>query len=83
MRKLLSLCTLVVLTCGLLLGQSDQPATSTDTGRDKPDATRVVTPRHENNWGWIGLLGLAGLAGLRRKPSVNREYNSGNVRRVA
>jgi hypothetical protein len=66
MRKLLSLCTLVVLACGLLAGQSDEPATSTGAGRNKSEVTRVVTARRENNSGWIGLLDLAGLAGLRR-----------------
>lgn len=88
MKKLLSICAVLTLGSGLLMAQSDQPATPADTARDAPGVTRVVTPRHENNWGWLGLVGLAGLAGLRRRSAVVQdhkfqEHKSGDVRRVA
>lgn len=85
MKKLASICALLTLGSGMVLAQSDQPATATDTGRD-PGVTRVVTPRHESNWGWLGLIGLAGLAGLRRKKNndvVVQDHRPADIRRVA
>lgn len=73
-----------MLASGMLVAQSDQPTTTTDTGRDPNGVTRVVTPQqHEKNWGWIGLLGLIGLAGLRRKSNVQEYRQPENIRRVA
>lgn len=85
MRKLISMCALLTLGSGMLMAQGDQPATATDTGRDST-VTRVVTPHHENNWGWLGLIGLVGLAGLRRKHVVVRDFQENkptDIRRVA
>lgn len=83
MKKLISLSAAIVLGSGMLLAQSDQPTTATDTGRDPNGVTRVVTPRHESNWGWIGLVGLVGLAGLRRRPAVIQDHRPADIRRVA
>ena len=77
------MCALIALGSSMLMAQGDQPATATDAGRDTTRATRVVTPRQESNWGWIGLVGLVGLAGLRRKPVVNQEHRPADIRRVA
>ena len=83
MRKLISVGALIALSSGMLVAQSDQPATATDTGRDNPGVTRIVTPHKENNWGLLGLIGLVGLAGLRRKPAVIEEHRPVDIRRVA
>jgi len=71
MKKLALLAATAALTCGMAFAQ-DQPATSvkpdgrTETAAPQ-QARQDATPRHETNYGWIGLLGLAGLAGLARR----------------
>ena len=84
MRKLLSMCALVALGSSMLMAQSDQPATARDASQEHAGVTRIVTPRHETNWGLLGLVGLAGLAGLRRRPAaVIHDHRPADIRRVA
>lgn len=68
MKKLISLCALIVLSAGLAVGQQNPPASSTET--NNPPTARVDETRpveRKPDYGWIGLLGLTGLLGLRRR----------------
>jgi hypothetical protein len=47
--------------------RADQPATRTPD--DQTTTRNYDAPRHDFNWGWLGLLGLSGLAGLKRQKS--------------